>query len=257
MTTFTQLTLTSSDPPFTDRLRLAAAAYLARFKGSSREHTESDLRCYLSWCAEHAWTRSPHDGRTWSCTSGGCRRSAGSSRPPSPAGSRSPPVSTAPASWTPSWSTHQPSTSAALRCPPSRRPSGSRTCSSKPCSLQPASHPTGMTSRWWRCSACSACVSSRPPPQTSPTSRRPGHGPADRDAPCGPGGSRAQRRDAARCRGHGTSSRRGLRELAAWRLPAGPALRCRRHVACPRCQLGTPAERGGSSPPPCLDVKIY
>jgi len=30
------------------------AAYLARFKGSSRENTESDLRCYLSWCAEHA-----------------------------------------------------------------------------------------------------------------------------------------------------------------------------------------------------------
>ena len=28
------------------------AAYLARFKGSSREHTESDLRCYLSWCAQ-------------------------------------------------------------------------------------------------------------------------------------------------------------------------------------------------------------
>jgi len=27
------------------------AAYLARFKGSSREHTESDLRCYLTWCA--------------------------------------------------------------------------------------------------------------------------------------------------------------------------------------------------------------
>jgi hypothetical protein len=28
-------------------------AYLARFKGSSREHTESDLRCYLTWCAGH------------------------------------------------------------------------------------------------------------------------------------------------------------------------------------------------------------
>jgi hypothetical protein len=54
MTTFSQLALTSSDPtePFTDRLRLAVAAYLARFKGSSREHTESDLRCYLAWCAE-------------------------------------------------------------------------------------------------------------------------------------------------------------------------------------------------------------
>jgi hypothetical protein len=35
-----------------DPLWLVAAAYLARFKGSSREHTESDLRCYLSWCAE-------------------------------------------------------------------------------------------------------------------------------------------------------------------------------------------------------------
>ena len=44
-----------SDPPepFTGQLRLAVAAYLARFKRSSREHTESDLRCYLPWCAEH------------------------------------------------------------------------------------------------------------------------------------------------------------------------------------------------------------
>ncbi len=38
--------------PFTDQLRLAVIAYLARFKGSSREHTESDLRCYLAWCTE-------------------------------------------------------------------------------------------------------------------------------------------------------------------------------------------------------------
>jgi hypothetical protein len=54
MTTFTQLAPAPSDPPepFTDRLRLAVAAYLARFKGSTREHTESDLRCYLSWYAE-------------------------------------------------------------------------------------------------------------------------------------------------------------------------------------------------------------
>jgi integrase/recombinase XerD len=56
MMTFTELATAASDPPpepFTDRLRLAVAAYLARLKGSSREHTESDLRCYLSWCAEH------------------------------------------------------------------------------------------------------------------------------------------------------------------------------------------------------------
>jgi hypothetical protein len=72
--------------PFTDQLRLAVAAYLARFKGSSREHTQSDLRCYLAWCAERGldW---PPGGRIWSCTSGGCRRSAGSSPPPSPGAS--------------------------------------------------------------------------------------------------------------------------------------------------------------------------
>jgi integrase/recombinase XerD len=37
--------------PSADPVRLAASAYLARFTGSSREHTESDLRCYLRWCA--------------------------------------------------------------------------------------------------------------------------------------------------------------------------------------------------------------
>ncbi|MGN6577247.1 MAG: tyrosine-type recombinase/integrase [Nocardioides sp.] len=31
-------------------LRIAVAAYLARFKGQSRVHTESDLRSYLTWC---------------------------------------------------------------------------------------------------------------------------------------------------------------------------------------------------------------
>ena len=47
--TFIQLSSASFHPPepFTDQLRLAVAAYLARFKGTSREHTESDLRCYL------------------------------------------------------------------------------------------------------------------------------------------------------------------------------------------------------------------
>jgi hypothetical protein len=55
MLNFTDLASVPSHPlaPFTERLRLAVAAYLARFKGSLREHTESDLRCYLSWYAEH------------------------------------------------------------------------------------------------------------------------------------------------------------------------------------------------------------
>jgi integrase/recombinase XerD len=50
--------------PVPDRLRLAVAAYLARFKGSSREHAESDLRSFVTWCAERGLdplaARRPH-----------------------------------------------------------------------------------------------------------------------------------------------------------------------------------------------------
>jgi hypothetical protein len=63
--------------PFTDQLRLAVAACLARFKGPSRQHTESDLRCFLTWRAGTGWTRWPRAAHIWSCTSGGCKRSAG------------------------------------------------------------------------------------------------------------------------------------------------------------------------------------
>ena len=54
MMTFTDLPSVPSGhlAPFTDQLRLAVAAYLARFQGSSREHTASDLRCLLTWCEE-------------------------------------------------------------------------------------------------------------------------------------------------------------------------------------------------------------
>jgi len=66
MMDFTELASAPSPPlaPFTDQLRLAVAAYLARFKGSSCEHTESDLRSYLAWCAERGLNplaaRRPH-----------------------------------------------------------------------------------------------------------------------------------------------------------------------------------------------------
>jgi integrase/recombinase XerD len=39
--------------PFADPLKMAVGAYLGRFKGSSREHTRSDLRVFLTWCAGH------------------------------------------------------------------------------------------------------------------------------------------------------------------------------------------------------------
>jgi len=63
---FTDLTSVPADhpAPLTDQLRLAVAAYLARFTGPTRGHTESDLRCYLSWCAERGLdplaARRPH-----------------------------------------------------------------------------------------------------------------------------------------------------------------------------------------------------
>jgi len=37
----------------TDPLVRTVAAHLARYKGLTRSHTESDLRIYLRWCAEH------------------------------------------------------------------------------------------------------------------------------------------------------------------------------------------------------------
>jgi integrase/recombinase XerD len=66
MTNFTELppVLSVHPVPSTDQLRLAVAAYLARFTGSSRYHTQSDLRCYLAWCAERGLdplaARRPH-----------------------------------------------------------------------------------------------------------------------------------------------------------------------------------------------------
>jgi hypothetical protein len=35
-----------------DLLRVAVAAYLARYKGLSRAHTDSDLQVFLRWCGE-------------------------------------------------------------------------------------------------------------------------------------------------------------------------------------------------------------
>jgi hypothetical protein len=55
---------------------------------------------------------------------------------------------------------------------PSHPPSGSANCSSRPCSPPPGNHRTRATSRWWPCSDCSACGSSKPPARTSPTSAR-------------------------------------------------------------------------------------
>jgi hypothetical protein len=57
-------------------VRLAVAAYLARFKGKSRIHTESELRGTSSGASCAAWTRSQRAGHTLSSSSAGYRKSA-------------------------------------------------------------------------------------------------------------------------------------------------------------------------------------
>jgi integrase/recombinase XerD len=156
--------------PLPDRLRLAVAAYLARFKGSSREHTESDLRCYLAWCAGHSldplaaqrahlepYIRWMQEIRRFKPST-------------IPGGSPSRPGSTGLALPTRSWSIRLPSMSAVPQWLPNHPLWASPTCSSRPCLPPPASQPTPATSRWWPCSGCWACGSSMQPAQTSPTS---------------------------------------------------------------------------------------
>jgi len=93
-----------------------------------------NLACAGTWpgAPGRAWTRWRRSDQTWSCTSGGCRRSAGSSLPPCPGVSRSRPGSPGPASSTASWSTRPPGTCTARRCPPNHRPRGSPACSPGP-----------------------------------------------------------------------------------------------------------------------------
>jgi len=84
-----------------DPVRLAAAAHLARFKGQTRVHTESDLRAYLIWCVERGVdplvTTRPYVELNV------CSR------------------------------THRPSTCAVPACRRSHRPSGSVTCNPRRC----------------------------------------------------------------------------------------------------------------------------
>jgi len=156
----------SSLEPLADQLRLAVPPT----SPASRVHAVSTPNRTCAAASSGAPSATsipwPPSDSTWRCTSGGCRKPAGSSPQPSPAGPRSQPGSTAPAPSTAFWSIHAPSTSAVPRCLPNRRLWASPTCSSRLCSPPPASHRTHATSRWWRCSACG---SSKPPARTSPT----------------------------------------------------------------------------------------
>ena len=154
--------------PLPDQLRLAVPAHLARFKGSSHEHTESDLRCYLIWCAERdldplaaqrlhlemyiRWMQETRFkpstiSRRFSVTAGFYRTCA-----------------------IDGVLEHSPAEHVRRPAVPAESPTlGFTHLQFEALLTPPASHRTHATSRWWRCSACSACGSSKPPARTSPT----------------------------------------------------------------------------------------
>ena len=170
MVNFTELASVSSDRPvpFTDQLRLAVAAYLARFKGSSREHTESDLRAFLTWCAARGLdplaARRPHLELyiRWMQEIRRFKPSTVSRRFSVAAGFYKTCAIDGILENSPAEYVRRPAV-------PAESPTlGSRTCSSKPSSPRPGSPRIPATSRWWPCWGCLACGSSRPPAPTSP-----------------------------------------------------------------------------------------
>jgi hypothetical protein len=78
----------AADAPPPDHVRLAASAYLARFTALPVSTPDPTCAATCDGALTTAWTRWPPAARTWSGTSGGCKKPAGSSPPPSPGGSR-------------------------------------------------------------------------------------------------------------------------------------------------------------------------
>jgi len=53
MTTFMLPALAGGPAVPLDQVTTAVAAFLARYRGLTREHTASDLQCFLAWCADN------------------------------------------------------------------------------------------------------------------------------------------------------------------------------------------------------------
>jgi len=81
-------------------LSLAAVAHLSRYRGTSREHTESDLRVFFNWRQHRQLAPLDAQRNDLELYCGGCRTSGGSSLPLCPADCPSLPAFTGPASST-------------------------------------------------------------------------------------------------------------------------------------------------------------
>lgn len=149
---------------------LAVAAYLARFKGQTRIHTESDLRSYLDWCEQRGLnplqaTR-PHIELylRWLQEVRRHRPSTVSRRMSVVAGFYRTCVIDSVLEHSPADYTCADPTS-----PLSHPPWASPTCSLRHYSPRPDSPAIAATSPSSPCSASSACASSKPPAATSNT----------------------------------------------------------------------------------------
>ena len=71
-----------------DHVRLAASAYLAGSRAPPASTPNPTCAVTCDGALTAAWTRWPPAAWTWSSTSGGCKKPAGSSLPPSRGGSR-------------------------------------------------------------------------------------------------------------------------------------------------------------------------
>jgi hypothetical protein len=171
MMSFADLPSVPSDPlvPFTDQLRLAVAAYLARFKGDSRYHTQSDLRCYLAWCAERGLdplaARRPHLELyiRWMQEIRRFKPSTVSRRFSVTAGFYRTCVIDGLLEHSPAEHVRRPSV------PPESPTLGFTHLQFEALLTAARESSNRPTSRWSRCSGCSACGSSKPPAPTSPT----------------------------------------------------------------------------------------
>src|SRR5215212_2034231 len=93
-------------------LRAATAAYLGRYRGQTRVHSESDLRVFLRWCTDQDLDPLAVGGWTSNGTCAGCKTSVATNPRRSRGGCRWWSASTGSASSTRSWRIHRPTTSA-------------------------------------------------------------------------------------------------------------------------------------------------
>ncbi len=141
--------------PASRELGLAAVAHLSRYRGTSRERTESDLRMFFAWCQDRQIV--PLDAQRhdlelylrWMQDIHRFKPSTVSRRLSVVSGFYRTCVIDGVLEHSPAEYVRRPTV------PPESPTLGLTTCSPRRCSPRPGSHQTRSTSRWCACSGCS------------------------------------------------------------------------------------------------------